>query len=72
MTVSAAQDNDALDETATITHSVTSTDSDYNGIRAGSIDVTVIDDEDIPVTVTFDQAGHTIAEGSAVTVQGHA
>ena len=69
VTVSAAQDDDALDETATITHSVTSTDSDYNGIRAGSIDVTVIDDEDIPVTVTFDQAGHTIAEGSAVTVR---
>ena len=69
MTVSAAQDDDALDETATITHSVTSTDSDYNGIRAGSIDVTVIDDEDIPVTVTFGQAGHTIAEGSAVTVR---
>ena len=69
MTVSAAQDDDALDETATITHSVTSTDSDYNGIRAGSIDVTVIDDEDIPVTVTFEQAGHTIAEGSAVTVR---
>ena len=69
VTVSAAQDDDALDETATITHSVTSTDSDYNGIRAGSIDVTVTDDEDIPVTVTFGQAGHTIAEGSAVTVR---
>ena len=69
VTVSAAQDDDALDETATITHSVTSTDGDYNGIRAGSIDVTVIDDEDIPVTVTFGQAGHTIAEGSAVTVR---
>ena len=69
VTVSAAQDDDALDETATITHSVTSTDSDYDGIRAGSIDVTVIDDEDIPVTVTFGQAGHTIAEGSAVTVR---
>ena len=69
VTVSAAQDDDALDETATITHSVTSTDSDYDGIRAGSIDVTVIDDEDIPVTVTFGQADHTIAEGSAVTVR---
>ncbi len=69
VTVSAAQDDDALDETATITHSVTSTDSDYNGIRTGSIDVTVTDDEDIPVAVTFGQAGHTIAEGSAVTVR---
>ena len=69
VTVSAAQDDDALDDTATITHSVTSTDSDYNGIRTGSIDVTVTDDEDIPVTVTFGQAGHTIAEGSAVTVR---
>ena len=69
VTVAAAQDDDALDDTATITHSVTSTDSDYNGIRTGSIDVTVTDDEDIPVTVTFGQAGHTIAEGSAVTVR---
>ena len=68
VTVSAAQDDDAADETATITHSVTSTDSDYNGINMASVTVAITDDDDVPVTVTFDQAEYTIAEGNTVTV----
>ena len=62
VTVSAAQDDDALDDTATITHSVTSTDSDYNGFSAGSVNVTITDDEDVPVTVNFEQADYAVAE----------
>ena len=69
VTVSAAQDDDHLDESATIAHAVSSDDNDYNGIHMASVGVTVIDDEDVPVTVTFDQASHAVAEGSAVTVK---
>ncbi len=68
VTVSAAQDDDHLDETATIGHAVSSADGDYDGIRMASVGVSVIDDEDVPVTVTFDQAAHPVTEGSAVTV----
>ena len=68
VTVSADQDTDAVDDTATITHSVTSTDSDYNGISAGSVGVKVTDDDDIPVTVSFDQATYPVGEGEQVTV----
>ena len=51
VTVSAAQDDDHLDESATIAHAVNSDDNDYNGIHMASVGVTVIDDEDVPVTV---------------------
>ena len=68
VTVSAAHDTDAVDDDATITHSVTSTDTDYNGISAGSVGVTVTDDDDIPVTVSFDQAAYSVGEDERVTV----
>ena len=68
VTVSAAQDDDHFDESATIAHSVTSDDGDYDGMRMASVGVSVIDDEDVPVTVSFDQASHAVAEGSTVTV----
>ena len=45
VTVSGEQDDDALAERATITHSAASTDTDYNGISVGSVNITVIDDE---------------------------
>ena len=43
--VSAAQDDTADDETATITHTVRSTDTSYHERSAGSVAVTVEDDE---------------------------
>ena len=43
VTVSAAQDADALDDTAVIGHAVSG--GDYAGVTAGSVDVTVDDDE---------------------------
>ncbi|MCY3913487.1 MAG: fibronectin type III domain-containing protein, partial [Chloroflexi bacterium] len=62
VTVSAAHDADALDDPATITHATNSTDGDYSGISVADVDVTVIDDEDIPVTVSFGQASYSVAE----------
>ena len=68
VTVSAAQDADAVDETATVTHSVTSGDNSYNGAPANSVTVNVIDDDDPQVTVSYGQATYTVAEGDMVTV----
>ena len=66
--VSAADDNDFTDDTGTITHRVTSGDSDYNNRSVGSVAVTVDDDEEVPVTVKFGRADYTVAEGGTVDV----
>ena len=62
VTVSAAQDTDAVDDTATVTHTSASTDSDYNNPTIDDVDVTVTDDEDVPVTVSYEQSVYTVAE----------
>ena len=67
VTVRAAQDADAENDTATVTHAVTSTDSIYSGASANNVTVTITDDE-VPVTVSFGQANYTVAEGDPVTV----
>ena len=51
VTVSAAQDDDARDDAATLSHSVASTDADYNGIGVSEVDVTVTDDETAGVSI---------------------
>ena len=63
VTVSAAQDDDSIDDTATFSHSVTSTDTDYNGITVSVVAVTATDDETAGVSITPAQL--TIAEGSS-------
>ena len=65
VTVSAAADDmDAEDDTGTITHAVSG--GDYGSVRAGSVSVTVDDDE---VSVSFERAAYAVAEGGdAVTV----
>ena len=67
VTVNAAQDADADDETATVTHAVTSTDSIYSGASASSVTVTITDDE-VPVTVQFGATTYEVVEGETVTV----
>ena len=67
VTVNAAQDADAEDETATVTHTVTSTDSIYSGASANSVGVMVTDDE-VPVTVQFGATTYEVVEGETVTV----
>ena len=63
VTVSAAQDADAIDDTATFSHTVGSSDADYNGITVSDVDVTVTDDETAGVSTTPTRL--TIAEGSS-------
>ena len=66
--VSAAEDDaDHLDETATISHSVASTDTDYQ-ISASDVTVTVTDDEGVPVEVSFGAETYTVDEGDTVDV----
>ena len=67
VTVSAAQDDDARDDTATLSHTVSSTDGDYNGIAASEVAVTVTDDETAGVSITPTKL--TIAEGGSDAYQ---
>ena len=60
--VSGSEDTDDADDTGTITHTVRSS-GDYAGVRAGSVSVTVLDDEDPQVRVEFDRATGTVEEG---------
>ena len=71
--MTAAQDDDADDETATLTHTVTSAnDSVYNAVSADSVVVNITDDDDdapATVEVSFEQDAYTVAEGSSVAVK---
>ncbi len=69
VTVNVAQDEDTMDETATVTHSVSSTDSSYSGASANNVDVSVTDDDDPRVTVSFGHGGeYTVDEGANMSV----
>ena len=45
MTVKAGEDDDAANDTVTLTHSATSTDTGYQGIMIASVAVTVTDND---------------------------
>ena len=69
VTVSAAQDADDADETATITHTVASAaDTAYEGFSADDVAVTLNDDAPETLTVNFEDAAYTATEGAAVDV----
>ena len=64
VTVTAAQDDDAQDESATVTHTV----SGYGAVTtADSVNITVTDDEP-QVEVNFAQSAYSVPEGDSVTV----
>ena len=63
VTVSAAQDEDARHDAATLSHTVTSADTDYNGIGVSEVDVAVTDDETAGVSIRPEEL--TIAEGAS-------
>ena len=67
VTVTAANDEDTANDVVTLTHSATSTDSDYNRITIAGVAVTVTDDE-VPVTVQFGATEYAVLEGEMVTV----
>ena len=63
ITVAAKQDNDAVADSATISHSTTSDDSTYNQITVDSVDVSVTEDDTAGVQITPTTV--TFTEGSA-------
>ena len=48
VTVTAGDDADTLNDSVTLTHNATSTDTDYNGIAVDSMTVTVNDNDSVP------------------------
>ena len=67
VTVSAKEDDDdTADEAATVTHTVSG--ADYEDVTAADVEVTVIDNDDPQVTVSFGAASYTVAEGGTVEV----
>ena len=69
VTVTASQDNGHDDEDGTVTHTAASADTKYAGISIGDVLVSVTDDDDVPVTVSFGSASYTVAEGNTVAVK---
>ena len=72
VTVTAVEDelSEGDGETVTLTHTVASAaDSDYQGISAGSVAVSITDDDLPSVNVSFEQSTYTVQEGNSTTVK---
>ena len=64
------QDDDAADEPpAVIEHTVISTDTLYSGATAGSVSVTITDDDEPLLKASFERGSYTVDEGSSVMVK---
>ena len=69
VTVTAEHDNDAVDEPpVTITHTVSSPDGDYDGLRADSVTASITYDDMPSVTVSFEEGSYNVDEGDTVDV----
>ena len=65
VTVSASQDDNGDNETATVTHTV----AGYGTVTtADAVTVTVQDDAPGALTVSFEESSHTVAEGATTTI----
>ena len=62
MNVTAGEDSDTVNDTVSLTHSSTSTDSDYDAITIAGVVVTVIDNDAGP-GVTVSKTALTVTEG---------
>ena len=63
VTVTAGNDADAIDDTVSLSHSATSSDTDYQGIAIAGVAVTVTDDETVSTGVVLSVNPATLAEG---------
>ena len=67
--VRGTHDDDGDDEAAAeITHSITSGDTNYRDLSAAGVSVTIRDDDDPLVEVSFGDAAYTVDEGGSVDV----
>ena len=69
VTVTASQDSGHDDEDGTVTHTAASTDAKYDGITVSDVSVNVTDDDDVPVTVSFEQDTYSVIEGNTIAVK---
>ena len=69
VTVTVSQDSGHDDEDGTVTHTAASTDRKYDGVSIGGVLVNVTDDDDVPVTVRFEESSYIVAEGNTVMVK---
>ena len=67
VTVKAVHDNDAVADTATLTHTVSGGDYGENGVTAASVDVTVEDDEADSTAVDLTVNPTTVRENASTT-----
>ncbi len=67
--VTANPDSDTEDYEGTITHTIDSSDGNYDQYALSPLNVTVIDNDVPPVAVSFGQASYTVAEGSTTSVK---
>ena len=65
VTVQASQDPDAVDDSAMLTHTTTSSDADYDGLTLSSVQISVGDDDTAGVSIT--PTSLTIPEGASRT-----
>ena len=71
VTVTAAQDDNADDETATVTHTAASTaDPAYQGISIDDVDITLEDDAPDTLIVNFKEPAYDADEGASVGRHG--
>ena len=67
VTVTAPADNDSVDETARVSHSVSGGDYGLNGVSARLVTVAVDDDEAAPTGVGLSVSPVTVSEGAGAT-----
>ena len=67
VTVSGAQDTDAANDTATVSHTVSGGDYGDNGVTADAVAVTVTDDETAPTGVTLAVSPREVPEAAGAT-----
>ena len=63
VTVGGAEDDDALDDTATVEHAVSGGDYGAHGVTAEDVDVTVTDADESSTAITLSLAPNTVPEG---------
>ena len=69
VTVTADHDDDAVDDTATLTHTVRSPDDDeYDGVSVADVAVTVTDDDSVGVTISETSLDIEEGDSAAYTV----
>ena len=68
VTVRAAEDTDAANDTATVSHTVGGGDYGANNVTADQVAVTVTDNDPASVDVSFAQAAYSVDEGGQVVV----